>query len=150
MKKPAVGRQGCRNKGAIAVWTLSNREQSPAALSKRRGREIRFAPLHWQRRRREPEGSTLGWQGGTGGRRLGRRTITRHRGHKIFFVRIYRSRSVTVGEVLAQLPELLTSPRSKPALLIAAFIALTQTLSRYPAALRGQQVSLNAPATTGG
>lgn len=40
MEKPAVGRQGCRNKGPIAAQTLSNREQSPAALSKRRGREI--------------------------------------------------------------------------------------------------------------
>lgn len=45
MEKPAVGKQGCRNKGAIAVQTLSNRKQSPAALTERQGREIRFTPL---------------------------------------------------------------------------------------------------------
>lgn len=45
MEGPAVGRQGWRNKEAIATGTLSDGEQSPAAPRKRRGREIRFVPL---------------------------------------------------------------------------------------------------------
>lgn len=45
---------------------------------------------------------------------------------------------MTAGEVSAQLPELLTSWRSKPAFLIASFITLTQTLTQYPGGFAGE------------
>lgn len=64
-----------------------------------KAREIRFVPLGAALGKapgRDPggrDGTGARWgggegQGGTGGRGLGRRTVTRSRGHKILFVRM--------------------------------------------------------------
>lgn len=93
-ESPAVGRQICRNKEAIATGMESKARRLPR---KRRGREIRFVPLPLGGRAGEGsgEGSAAAGTGARWGGQQGQVAAgweegpqTRRRGHKILFVRM--------------------------------------------------------------